>query len=62
MEPQLPRVKASGLKGAVKQQVKDKVIEALESTDLLDDNDLKSILESLINVGWKQNDGNWRKL
>jgi transcription initiation factor IIE alpha subunit len=50
------------VKSVVRKSVRDKVVDVLESTDVLDDDDLAHILESLLERGWKLEDGSWRKV
>ncbi len=50
------------VKAVVRKSVKDKVVKVLESTDVLDDSDLADILESLLERGWKTENGAWRKV
>ena len=46
----------------VRKVMRDKIVNALESTNILNDEELKDILISLTTVGWKQSDGTWRRL
>lgn len=50
------------VKTVVRKSVRDKVIQVLESTDVLDDADLADILESLLERGWKSENGSWRRV
>lgn len=46
-----------------KTELKTKLAEFLDQySEFLTDEELKSVLTSLMNIGWKQEDGTWRRL
>jgi hypothetical protein len=51
------------LKKKLLKDIKADLAETLEDySELLSDDELKNVLISLTTIGWKQEDGSWRKL